>query len=255
MSPEYKLFVLILLLFCALSSIAQEPITTAIMEDYDGEQYILSEVLDEKRHVINIYADWCGWCKVEWTAWAECIDDVKSEYDLEFLVLGTNKNVPEDDSKDVLQSSLGSYIDLEKIRLFYINQDTLINRHEIIAFPTSYIIDEMGNIMDTLKGFHDCEELFEELDEAFESTTSFSNLPSRTLPLIYYSDYRLIIEPNMNKEYELDIFNVLGQKLRSFQHVMGNTQFSLNEIANETIIVVLSRNHKILKTQQLSINH
>jgi len=37
-------------------------------------------------------------CKGEWNSWSEFFDDVKDDYDLEFVVLGTGRDAPELDS-------------------------------------------------------------------------------------------------------------------------------------------------------------
>jgi len=250
---KYNYILTIIFLFYSLFLCAQEPITNTNVEDIDGNKYVLSEVLKNKRYVVNLYADWCGWCKKEWKELDECIDDIKNNYDLDFLVLASNQHVPFNDSKEDLQESIGNYVDIEKLSLYYINQDTLIDNFDVPVFPTSYLIDEDGNILNTVPGYQNCETLEEKLEISFGTTSTNQPLKFSIDPIINYNDHFLNISVQMDQEYNVHLHTLSGQKIKSYNNLYDSCSLEIPDLEEQLIVVSFQIGSKIVKSIQVAI--
>lgn len=244
-----KYFLATLLLFASIYLTGQEPITNAKIEDFEGNEFILSDVLEDKRYIVNVYADWCGWCFKEWISWSECIDDIKTEFNIEFLVLATNKNVPLDDSKEKLRTSLGQFVDLVKLSIYYINQDLLTAEYGVNAFPTSFILDEDGSILDTLLGYHVCEPLENVLIDLFGLNSVHNQSKGGLAPVLHFQDGTISIQQQTDEVYMVDIHSIGGQLLKSYR-LQGSAILDINDISDKFVIVSMIMNNRIVTSQK-----
>ncbi len=107
--------------------------------DIDGEQVKLSDYLG-KPVVLNFWATWCYYCKVEMPDF----DTASEKYpDVQFMMVNATDGVKE------TMSGAKKYIEDEGFRfdVFFDTQLEAVNKYGVTGFPTTYFIDEKGNLV------------------------------------------------------------------------------------------------------------
>ncbi len=115
-----------------------ETIEDFTVTTYDGKEITLSEVLKEKDMVlINIWASWCGPCRMEFPYMEQAYQQYKD--DIEIIAVSTEETDTNEALKDFAES-LGL--------TFPIARDTadLANRFNAVSIPTSVVVDRNGVI-------------------------------------------------------------------------------------------------------------
>ena len=244
-----KHFIALGFIFLSLIASAQHSITKATIENYEGDKFLLADVIDGRRYVVNTYADWCGWCKREWEEWSGCIDQLKANYDIEFLVLATDREIDDIEFRDFLLMNLDSFIELSKIDIFYIHQDTLRAKYGVDAYPTSYIIDEEGVIQETLIGYTKCTELAKQFSYLFVKPTLLNAYHST----VFYRNDRILVETSYNGKYDINVYSFSGIKIKTAENVEGDHILDLYNLSNQEVIVTLSNGIEVFKTKKIMI--
>ena len=126
---------------------------------YDGESLSLYETLQEKDMVlINIWATWCGPCRMEFPYMEEAYEDYKDRVEIFALSCET------DDTDEVLEDFAGE-LELS----FPIGKDSagLSYTFRVNAIPTSIVIDRFGTICFIEAGSQTSADSFRRLFDAF----------------------------------------------------------------------------------------
>ena len=142
------LLVLILALsaLCVPASAAEEPTGSDLGDKladftfttYDGQEYTLSETLQEKEMVlINIWATWCGPCRQEFPFMEEAYEQYKDKVEIFAL------SCEAEDTDDVLADFVA-----EMGLTFPVGRDTpgMADLFHVEGIPTSIVIDRFGTI-------------------------------------------------------------------------------------------------------------
>jgi thiol-disulfide isomerase/thioredoxin len=225
----------LLFILIAHAGIAQTPINEALVEDYDGNVFPLSDILqDDQNYMVDVYATWCGWCKREWREWVECIDEIKSDYDLEFIIIGTgNRNgdpIPKDNVNGYFES-----LDIDaKVTIVYADQDSLVDNYGVTGFPTAWAMRGKV-ILEKKPGYKPCDGLGDFLSNHF-STSSISGDFQKNVNIFYNSINRnLQVEYSGSENITIQIFNTNGQLLKQFQPFQKSRSLSLAELNNQIV--------------------
>ncbi len=126
---------------------------------YDGESLSLYETLQEKDMVlINIWATWCGPCRMEFPYMEEAYEDYKDSVEIFALSCET------DDTDEVLEDFAG-----ELGLTFPVGRDSagLSYTFRVNAIPTSIVIDRFGTICFIEAGSQTSADSFRRLFDAF----------------------------------------------------------------------------------------
>lgn len=136
-----------------------DPMPDFTFTTYDGTEYTLSEVLQEKDMVlINIWATWCGPCQMEFPFMEEAYEQYKDQ--IEIFALSCE---PED-TDDVLADYVA-----EMGMTFPVGRDTpgLADLFLVNAIPTTIIVDRLGNVCFVESGSQSSTESFTGLFDIF----------------------------------------------------------------------------------------
>lgn len=114
--------------------------------------------------MVNVWATYCGPCLGEMPQ----LGELAAEYDAEeFQIIGIISDVPEGEdpsvAKDLVQQTGASYPHLLLNRSVYTALLT-----EVVAVPTTFFIDENGEIVDTVLGAMEKEAWKEKIDALLE---------------------------------------------------------------------------------------
>lgn len=144
---QNRLFVLIILLATLLPLTGQsasiqytrgDAIQDFSFTTYDGQQYSVYEVLEEKDAILlNIWASWCGPCRREFPFMQEAYEEYRNQ--VEIIALSCEST----DTPDKLESFAK-----ENDLTFLIGQapETLLEAVGVSSIPVSLIIDRYGTI-------------------------------------------------------------------------------------------------------------
>ena len=126
---------------------------------YDGKTFTLSEILAEKKLVlINIWATWCGPCKMEFPI----MDEVYRRYSDRVEILAISGDPSDTDQKiGEVAAELGL--------TFPMGRDSagLAERFAVAAFPTTIVVDRFGTICLVETGAQTEADSFRNLFDAF----------------------------------------------------------------------------------------
>ncbi|MBI9043262.1 MAG: TlpA family protein disulfide reductase [Anaerolineaceae bacterium] len=114
------------------------------LPDQAGNSHALSDY-QGKVVVLNFWASWCTYCKAEFPD----LEKVYKDYiDEDFVVLAVNST-----AQDKLEAA---YAFLEKTEVtfpvFYDHKGEVIEQYQVMALPTTYIIDKQGIIQEVFVG-------------------------------------------------------------------------------------------------------
>lgn len=128
--------------------------------DYDGNKVNLSD-FKGKPVVLNFWATWCYYCKVEMPDFNEAY---KEYPDVQFIMVnatGTNGETVE---------SAKAFIEQEKYEfpVFYDTQHDALKTYGVSSFPQTIFIDKDGNIVSQRIGMLSKDALIQEIEKIIE---------------------------------------------------------------------------------------
>lgn len=108
----------------------------------DGEKVLLSEKTDtDKPVIINFWATWCGYCKMEMPDFNECFSEYKDE--IEFMMVDICGGGQDDREK------AAEYIKEEgfDFPVYYDDDLSALTAYYTTGFPTTIVIDKNKNVV------------------------------------------------------------------------------------------------------------
>ncbi len=119
--------------------------------DYDGNEVKLSDY-EGKPIVLNFWATWCHYCKVEMPDFNEAY---KAYPNVVFLMVNATDGIQEtvESAKEYYENQ-GYDFDI-----FFDTQYDAVNNYYVRSFPTTFFIDKKGNLIAYQNGLLDLETL------------------------------------------------------------------------------------------------
>jgi len=112
------------------------------LKDLDGKELSLSD-LRGKKVFLNFWATWCGYCVEEMPEIQKLYEETK---DTDLVIVAVEIGEP--------LSEVKSFIDENKytFKVLSDSDQSTVPKYEISGYPTSYFIDEDGNIISKVTG-------------------------------------------------------------------------------------------------------
>ena len=149
MKKRISSIVFILSLFCVGSVFSEEKPFLFSLEDIDGEEFNLEDVIGEKPVVLNFWASWCPPCIYEMPE----LTKLKKQFaDRPFEILALNVG-----EKKYRVRKFVKLINFDLPVLLDTPKD-IFNAWGIKTLPTSFLIDAEGNIRYRVRGNPDWED-------------------------------------------------------------------------------------------------
>lgn len=118
------------------------------LKSASGENLRLSELRGEVV-LINFWASWCGPCRQEMPLLSELHDKYS---DMGFTVLGVNVEEDSGQARKLLQDAPVSF------PVLFDNQSVVSKQYDVVAMPSTVLIDRDGNMRYLHKGYKPGEE-------------------------------------------------------------------------------------------------
>ena len=118
------------------------------MQDQNGNTHKLSEYKG-KVVFLNFWTTWCGYCKTELQDLQELYNEYgKNENDVIFLGVTSPESSKNKNAADVSKEGIIEYIKQNSLDfLMVFDEDGKVyNSYYIYAFPTSFLINQDGNV-------------------------------------------------------------------------------------------------------------
>lgn len=130
-------------------NIVKEVEKNMIMEDFScetnkGTTYELYNRKDKKPVFINFWATWCGPCVAEMPELQDVYNEYKDKVDFIFINSG--------DSKEEINAFLNESEVKYSFPIGYDLSNEIAMKYEVMAIPTSYIVNKNNEIVDKLIG-------------------------------------------------------------------------------------------------------
>ena len=112
------------------------------LQNLEGDSVTLSAHLG-KVTVINFWGTWCGWCMYEMPEFAEMVEHYGDDAAFLFVDYG--------DDADTARAAMEEFgIPLEKVLMD--TESAVTNLYGVDGFPTTFILDQEGGIVETFVG-------------------------------------------------------------------------------------------------------
>ncbi len=116
------------------------------LKNLAGESVKLSDY-QGKKVFLNFWASWCGPCQTEMPYMQQYYTTHKADNDVEILAVNMTKNeLNIGRVKEFVQSNGLTF------PILLDTEGAIERKYKVLGFPTTYLIDETGNITATLKG-------------------------------------------------------------------------------------------------------
>lgn len=139
MQTKLNLFVIAMLLLCLTGPVVAENIRSApdfTLTDANGQSVTLSDLRGQVV-MINFWASWCGPCREE----MPLLEQIHQRYAaLGFTLLGVNVEEDSTNGQAFLQEHPVSF------PILYDPKNNLSKLYDVIAMPSTVLIDRQGNI-------------------------------------------------------------------------------------------------------------
>ena len=130
------------------AGVMQAPAPDFTLKSHAGSNLKLSEHRGEVV-LINFWASWCGPCRQEMPLLSELHDKYKS---LGFTVLGVNVEEDSSDARKLLSQMPVTF------PVLYDNDSTVSKQYDVVAMPSTVLVDRNGNMRYLHKGYKPGEE-------------------------------------------------------------------------------------------------
>lgn len=136
---------------------ADNPAPDFTVVDKSGKEYKLSD-FEGKPTILNFWASWCGPCKNEMPDFDEAYGEYKDK--INFLMVNLT-----DGSRETVETA-SDYIKKQgySFPVYYDTQSDAVITYGVYSVPTTYFIDEDGNIISNARGAIDKETLQKGID-------------------------------------------------------------------------------------------
>lgn len=139
---------LMLLAMTVAVGAAQAPAPDFTLKSDSGANLKLSELRGEVV-LINFWASWCGPCRQEMPVLSELHDKYK---DMGFTVLGVNVEENSAAARKLLRDMPVSF------PVLFDNDSTVSKKYDVVAMPSTVLVDRDGNVRYLHKGYKPGEE-------------------------------------------------------------------------------------------------
>ena len=112
------------------------------LENLQGDSVTLSEHLGSAT-VINFWGAWCGWCMYEMPEFAEMVEHYGDDVSFLFVNYG-------DDAATATEAMEEFGVPLDMVLMD--SEDTVTNLFQVDGFPTTFIMDQQGGIVEDFVG-------------------------------------------------------------------------------------------------------
>jgi len=140
---ESLAILLVLIATTVSAGIAQAPAPDFTLKSDSGENLKLSELRGEVV-LINFWASWCGPCRQEMPILSQLHDKYKA---MGFTVLGVNVEENSSDARKLLKDLPVSF------PVLFDNDSTVSKQYDVLAMPSTVLVDRNGNIRYLHKGY------------------------------------------------------------------------------------------------------
>lgn len=146
------------------------------LEDFDGNKTNISDILAKNKYTfVNVWGTFCGYCIKEMPDLAKLANDYKGKLGFLGIVADakplTSSNEAEKMMRDKTIESAKRIISKTKVKYANLlpSQDALNYFSNLITgYPTTFIIDSEGNVVDTYVGARDYDGYKFSIDQLFE---------------------------------------------------------------------------------------
>lgn len=146
------------------------------LEDFDGKKYNIADILAKNKYTfVNVWGTFCGYCIKEMPDLAKLANDYKGKLGFLGIVVDakplTSSNEAEKMMRDKTIESAKRIISKTKVKYANLlpSQDALNYFSDLITgYPTTFIIDSEGNVVDTYVGARDYDGYKFSIDQLFE---------------------------------------------------------------------------------------
>jgi len=139
---------LMLLAMTVSAGVVQAPAPDFTLKSDSGANLKLSELRGEVV-LINFWASWCGPCRQEMPVLSELHDKYK---DMGFTVLGVNVEENSGAARKLLRDMPVSF------PVLFDNDSTVSKKYDVVAMPSTVLVDRDGNVRYLHKGYKPGEE-------------------------------------------------------------------------------------------------
>lgn len=127
------------------------------LQGIDGETYTVGGSRD-KALLLNVWASWCGPCKLEAPDLVELAELYHDQLDVYAL------NATNDDSKDQALQFVDEYG--LSFPVLWDQPDSVVELYGVLGYPTSFIIDKQGVVREVIQGVLPRDELERRIKKA-----------------------------------------------------------------------------------------
>lgn len=146
------------------------------LEDFDGNKINIADILAKNKYTfVNVWGTFCGYCIKEMPDLAKLANDYKGKLGFLGIVADakplTSSNEAEKMMRDKTIESAKRIISKTKVKYANLlpSQDALNYFSDLITgYPTTFIIDSEGNVVDTYVGARDYDGYKFSIDQLFE---------------------------------------------------------------------------------------
>lgn len=219
---------------------AQGQIPDILVVDTSGEEYQLPDLIEEDRnYVIVVSESWNGFFKNQLITWKDCFESWELDFNLEVLVLSADGTEPNDQQNliDFFNANSLDYL------LYFGETDTVTGELDVGAYPTNFLVDDQGFLVDTILGFKPCSEMNQIISDNYELISSVNENSEGVEVNILGFDSGILIERGvLPEEIIISIYSTDGRLLKVMNDKFTNTFIDLSEINGIHLIHVVGSN-------------